>query len=234
MLLWTALCISLFPFLGSCFWNVLRGVDERVWTFVYLLMYTAKMFSKSTETKYSAPGHTCGATSFSAASLAVPPFTLQVSMQPRGATWVASSYMMGNYTCPFCIFKSPTWHFLTHLLRMNAGFGASPTYVTWGKSLNHSRGLIYHSYHVTVFWTQYFLPKDESMPRASCETLYHLLPSSFLCCSFSAPPPPHPAGGLALCPSSWPWPQGPVHANTASGLTVDAPPFSQENDFNLP
>lgn len=42
-------------------------------------MYTAKMFSKSTETKYSAPGHTYEAISFSEASLDVPPFTIQVN-----------------------------------------------------------------------------------------------------------------------------------------------------------
>lgn len=158
------------------------------------------------------------------------------AVQPRGATWVASSYMMGKlHMPPSASSDLPLGPFLPiYLVRMNAGFGDSPTYVTWDKSLNHSRSLMYPSYHVTVFWTQYFPPKDESMPRANCEILYHLLPSSFLCCSFPAPSPPPPAGGLALCLSSWPWPQGPVHASTVSGLTVDAPPFSQENDFNLP
>ncbi|XP_023116303.2 interleukin-20 receptor subunit beta isoform X3 [Felis catus] len=48
-----------------------------------------------------------------------------------------------------------TWHFLMHVLSMlstmTLGFGASPSCVTGGKSLNDSRGSIYRSYNVTVF-----------------------------------------------------------------------------------
>lgn len=47
--------------------------------FVYLLMCTAKISSKSIEIKCSAPRPMCEATSFSAAPLAVPSFTLRVS-----------------------------------------------------------------------------------------------------------------------------------------------------------
>lgn len=66
------------------FWNPLTGGDERVWTFVYLLICTAKISSKSMETKCGVPSHICETTCFSATSLAVPPFTPRVS--PEGLT----------------------------------------------------------------------------------------------------------------------------------------------------
>lgn len=62
-------------FLEIIFWKPLRGVNERVRTFVYFLMCAAKVFSKSMETKYGAPSHVCDTTIFSVASLAMLPFT---------------------------------------------------------------------------------------------------------------------------------------------------------------
>lgn len=69
-------------FLEISFWNPLRGVNERVRTFVYFLTCTAGVVYKSTETKRSALGRIPDTSVFSAASLAVPPFTSWV----RGLT----------------------------------------------------------------------------------------------------------------------------------------------------
>lgn len=115
------------------------------------------------ETKCGVPSHIRETTCFSAASLAVPPFTSRVS--PEGLTEllkgdIEQSDGKNKITHPLCTpLDAPSWYFLSHLLsRMTIGFGASPTGVTWAKSLNHSRGLIYRSYYVAVFSTQYFSP----------------------------------------------------------------------------
>lgn len=132
-------------FLGIIFWNPIIGVDERIWTFVYLLMCTSKRFSKSTERniwKKHKEKHICGwgphmwdqqllCSLIGCASL-----NFAVSGPAQRGWWVVRGYIEqreGKITHPPS--TSPdaqTWHFLIHLLsRMLVGFGASPIWVTW-------------------------------------------------------------------------------------------------------
>lgn len=73
----------IFSLLAITFWKPFREVNERVWTFVYLLVCTAKVLSKSTEMEYRVPA-TCVMSPSSVASWAVPPFTWWVSYLTGG------------------------------------------------------------------------------------------------------------------------------------------------------